>query len=190
MDENVLSDAAIIEGLFLRDETALQELSRKYARLYVSMLRELLNDEEDVKECGNDVLLAVWNSIPPARPAHLPSYVCTLARRIGINRYRHNTRQKRGGEYTVMLSELTDCIPDRSEPAARDTAERIGRAVSDFLRTQEADVRVLFVRRYFYMESVSELARRFDMSENVISVKLHRARKKLKKVLKQEEIDV
>ena len=190
MSQDVLNDIDIIEQLFARDERALDEVARKYSRLYLSMLRELLCDASDVEECGNDVLLALWNRIPPDRPIHLPAYICTIARRIGINRYHHNTRKKRGGEYTVMLSELTDCLPDRSEQESADVSERIGRVVSDVLRELQADARVLFVRRYFYMESVTQLAERFGMSENVISVKLYRARKKLKKALEQEEIEI
>ncbi len=190
MEEKFWNDDAIIDGLFSRDEQALQELSNQYGRLCLSILRQLLCDAGDVEECANDVLLAVWDRIPPERPSHLPSFISTLARRIGINRYRHNTRQKRGGEYTVMLSELTDILPDRSTQETGDVSDRIGRVMSDVLRALEADTRVLFVRRYFYMESVRALSERFGMSENVISVKLYRARKKLKKELQKEEIEL
>ena len=89
-----MEDSKIVEMLFERDENALEEISRKYSRLYTGVLRETCRDESDVSECANDCLLATWNSIPPNRPNNLGSYLCKIARRIGINKYRHNTRQK------------------------------------------------------------------------------------------------
>ncbi len=182
-----MDDSKIIDQLFDRGENALDELSRKYSRLYKGILREMLGDESDVEECANDVLLAVWNSIPPSRPDSLPAYVCRIARNIGINRLKYNKRQKRDSGYTVLLSELDDCIPDTGADF-REESRRIGSVLSDFIRNLDAETRILFVRRYIYLESVTSLAKRFGMSENAVSVKLFRARIKLKKVLEKEDI--
>ncbi len=108
-----MNEGSIIDRLLKRDEAALDELTLQYSKLYKGILREILHDENDVDECANDLLLAVWNSIPPNRPNSLPAYICKIARNIGVNRYKYNNRQKRNSSYTVMLSELDDCITDR-----------------------------------------------------------------------------
>ena len=177
----------------MRDEMALYELERSYGGLYRKLLGDLLDNASDVEECSNDLLSAVWSSIPPNRPDHLPSYVCKLARRIGINRLKYNTRQKRSTASTVMLSELSECVPDNSfseEMESEERAEAIRRTVIDLVRELDAETRVLFVRRYFYSESVKELSKRFGISENTISVRLFRARARLKILLEKEDIHV
>ncbi len=184
-----MDDSRIIEMLFERSEAALEEVSHKYSRLYKGIIREVLNDECDIEECGNDVLLAVWNSIPPNRPTSLPTYICKIARRIGVDKLRYNTRQKRHTGYTVMLSELGECLPaeeitdDRNEDG-----EAIRSVLSAFLRSLEPETEILFIRRYVYLETVTDLAKRFHLDENRISVKLYRARKKLKKMLEKEGV--
>lgn len=188
-----MDDKKIISLLFERSEYALDSLSKKYSRLYKGVLRETLSNESDVEECANDVLLAVWNSIPPNSPDCLSAYVCKCARRIGINRYKYNTREKRNTGYTVMLSELDDCIPDNSyedEYLKREQSEQLRQILSDFVRSLDAETRVLFVRRYIYLEPVASLSERYGIKENVISVKLFRARRKLKKILSKEGIYV
>lgn len=187
-----MDDKLIVSLFFERDERALSEVKTKYSRLYRSMLREALNDESDIEECENDVLVALWNSIPPNAPDDLASFICKIARRIGINRYKYNTREKRGGGYTVMLSELEDTIPDRTPEAniGFEDGEAVKKIISEFLASLDKETRVLFVRRYFYMESVGSLAERFEMKENAISVRLSRARKKLKQMLMKEGIYV
>ena len=188
-----MEDNRIIEMLFSRDEMALWELERKYRRLYVNLLCSLLDSKADIDECSNDLLSAVWSSIPPNRPDHLPSYLCKLARRIGINRLKYNKREKRSTASTVMLSELSECVPDNSfseEMESEERAERIRRTVTGFVKELDAETGVIFVRRYFYAESVKELSKRFGMSENAISVRLHRARARLKILLEKEDIHV
>ncbi|MBE6638286.1 MAG: sigma-70 family RNA polymerase sigma factor [Ruminococcaceae bacterium] len=186
-----MDDNRIIELLFERAETALNEVSHKYSRLYKGIIREVLSDECDIDECANDVLLAVWNTIPPNRPNSLTAYICKIARRIGINRLKYNTRQKRNTGYVAMLLELDDCLPF-VEPIddSDERSELIRSVLSDFIRSLDPETEILFVRRYMYLESVTDLAKRFELDENRISVKLYRARKKLKKVLEKEGIKV
>ena len=186
-----MDDNRIIELLFERAENALDEVSHKYSRLYKGIIREVLSDEYDVEECENDVLMAVWNTIPPNRPDSLSSYICKVARRIGINRFKYNTRQKRNTGYIVLLSELGDCLPtDEPIDDSDERSELIGSVLSDFIRSLDPETEILFVRRYMYLESVTDLAKRFELDENRISVKLYRARKKLKKVLEKEGLKV
>ena len=184
-----MEDSKIIEMLFARDEQALSTLSQKYSRLYLSMIREILSDEGDINECANDCLLAVWNSIPPNRPNNLPAYLCKIARRISINKLRYNKRQKRSDGYTLMLSELEGCIPDSDgtkELHDGEISEHFKKILEDFISSLDARTRILFVRRYMFFESVSSLADRFEMSENLVSVRLYRAKKEFKKILEKE----
>ena len=184
-----MDDSRIVELLFERSETALAEVSHKYSRLYKGMMKEILSDDCDLEECANDVLLALWNTIPPNRPDSLCAYICRIARRIGIDRLRYNTRQKRNSGYTVMLSELDDCLPAEDPfEDANGSDDRIRAILSDFLKSLDPESEVLFVRRYMYLESVTSLAKRFELNENRISVKLYRARKKLKKLLEREGV--
>lgn len=186
-----MDDNQIIELLFARTETALNEISSKYSRLYCSVIRNVLHDESDVHECENDVLLAVWNSIPPHKPNSLSAYLCKLARRISIDRLRYNTRKKRNAEYTILLSELNDCLPAKEITTDhQEQNEHIRTVFSDFVRSLEPETQILFLRRYIYLEPVNSLAERFQMNENYVSVKLYRARKKLKKLLEKEGIRV
>jgi len=181
-----MEDSQIIASLLLRDEAALDEMAAKYRRLYCNVLREILNDPQDIEECANDVLLAVWNSIPPHQPHNLPAYICKIARRIGIDRLRYRTRQKRSG-YETTLSELENCLPDHSSLLDGDSLH-IRAVLSHFARELDPVTQVLFIRRYVYLESVESLAKRYRFSENSVAVRLYRARKKLKKVLEKEDI--
>ncbi len=175
--------------LLNRDESALSELAKQYSEMYKGIFRSILQDERDVEECSNDLLLSIWNSIPPNRPDSLPAYICRIARNIGINKYNYNNRQKRASGFTVMLSELDDCIPDSSASFEQiDSDEQIRMVLSDFIRELDAETRILFVRRYIYLESTANLAKRFGISESHVLVKLFRARKKLKKRLEKAKL--
>ena len=190
MNERTVTDAEIVRLLFERDERALILLSDKYSRLYTDVIRGAVTCESDVQECTNDLLMKIWESIPPNRPDHLAAYVAKLARRIGINRFRHNTRQKRNESCTVILSELEESAQPLATADEPPTDDRLSNLLSDFVRCLDERTRVLFIRRYVYLESVSSLAERYEMNENAISVRLHRARKKLKKLLETEGIEI
>ena len=188
-ERRTMEDNQILSALFDRNDTALKDLSTKYGRLYRSILWEILEDNRDVEECANDTLLAVWNSIPPNNPQNLPAYICKIARRIGIDRLRYHTRKKRGAGYAAALSELENCLPDTQITNPEDTIH-IRDVLSRFLRELDITTRVLFIRRYVWLEDVSSLACRYVLAENTVSARLSRARKKLKKVLEKEEITI
>lgn len=185
-----MEDKQIIDLLFARDESGLQHTQEKYERMYCNILRQALSDESDVEECGNDVLLALWNSIPPQFPNHFPSYICRIARHIGITRFKHNTAQKRSQGYTVLLSELEGCIPAPNQIEARENARQLYAVLNSFLRELDEQTRVLFIRRYYYLETVKSLAQRFKVTESFVSVRLHRARRMLKTLLSEEGFNV
>lgn len=186
-----MEDINIIKSLFERDEKVLERISDRYKDLYRNILKQILSNDEDICECENDVLLAVWNSIPPNRPNNFSAYICKLARNISINKFKYNTRAKRGAQYTVFIEELSECIPDKSPRNNYNIIaeqKEINEILSNFVNNLDAENRILFIRRYFYLESVSSLAERYGISENKISVKLFRVRSKLHKLLEQEGI--
>lgn len=185
-----MDDSKIIELLFARHESALSEVSDKYSRLYLSVIRRILRDEGDIEECANDVLLGVWHSIPPNRPRCLSAYICGIARHIGIDKLRRNTSRSRHQDYTVTLDELEECLPDGTADTDAEEAQTIRETMTAFLRGLDPECEILFIRRYVYMETVAELAERFGLKENRISVKLYRARGRLKKLLEKEGITV
>ena len=187
-----MEDREIIGLLFQRSEDGLNELKRKYSKLYRSILNGVLANAEDSEECENDLLIAVWNSIPPNSPEYLSAYICKIARNVAINRYKKDKRKKRDGGELVLIDELEECIrlpySDGYENDAMIDSQIISRVIDGFLEALDVETRVLFVRRYMYAEGVGMLAERFGLSERYVSVKLFRVRKRLKRALEKEGI--
>ena len=184
MNNHFLADNEIIEKLFNRDEKALELLANQYHRFYESIIREVLDNDADVQECVNDLLLSIWNRIPPDRPTYLSAYIAKIARRIGVSKFRYNTRRKRDAGYVLSLTELEEVLPSLSIGEEMEDVQ-LSTLISDFLRKLDVESRVLFIRRYVYFESVDSLSQRFGISKNNLSVKLYRIRNKLKTVLEK-----
>lgn len=182
----MVNDEKIIELLFARDEAGLKYTSEKYDCLYRKVLSQALTDQLDIDECANDVLMSIWNSIPPHRPIQFPAYICQIARRIGINRYKYNTSQKRNLQCTILISELEDCIPASNRAEDRLETKQAQQMINAFLRELPDQTRILFIRRYFLMESIQQIAERYAVSKNFVTVRLHRARNSLRKYLEKE----
>lgn len=183
-----MEDEKIIELLFARDEMGLKYTEEKYDPLYRSVLRQALTDQLDIDECANDVLLTIWNTIPPNSPIHFPSYICRIARRIGINRFKFNTRKKRNNQCDIALSELEYCIPAKETAESRQQTKELHKVMNTFLQELDPQTRVLFIRRYFFLESIKDMAKRYEVSPNFISVRLHRARNVLRDLLEKEGV--
>ncbi len=186
----VLSDSRIVELFFAREESAIEALLAKYGKLLFRIAHNILGDARDAEECRADAAMAVWNTVPPKRPDPLGPYVCRILRNLAIDRYRYNGAEKRysGGE--VLLSEIEDIVCDKDSLTDAPTPGEIASAVSDFLRTQTATDRRLFIRRYFHGDSVGDVAADAGITENAASVKLYRLRAKLKKYLGERGIEV
>lgn len=182
-----MEDVTIIELFFSRSEQAIGELSAKYGKLLNRIARNILNCAQDAEECENDTYLKAWNSIPPTRPAVLSAYVSRITRNLAINRLQYYSRKKRSRQMEVLFCELEDCIPGTAdvEAAADDT---VSNAINMFLEKLEPQTRILFIHRYFFMESVAALAVRFSLKESTVSTKLNRTRSRLKKHLEEEGI--
>lgn len=181
-----MDDASIIELLFGHDENALVEINRKYGSLATSITRHFLNQKEDAEECINSVMLDIWNQIPPDRPENLCAYICKIARRKAINKLKHSTAEKRNCKLSVSLSELNECFSDNRFPDDAFSAKELALAINEFLYSQDELSRNIFIRRYWYSESIGEIARFYNLNEKTVTTKLFRSRKKLKEYLKKE----
>lgn len=177
-----MEDGEILELLYGHSEQGLELVGEKYGRLLLSISGGIL-PPDDAEECVNDTYLKVWRVIPPYRPTHLRSFLCKITRQISIDRYRKLHLKKSDASLTVSLDELDKELAD--ERLKTDDAEELTEAINRFLKNTDAESRTLFLRRYFLLESQAELARRFEMTENNVNVKLCRIRAKLKKYLSE-----
>ena len=182
-----MEDEKIIELYFQRQEQAISETKDKYGTLCRRLAYNILENSEDSDEAVSDTYLRLWNSIPPERPKSLGAYLTTLVRNAALDIYRRKASEKRTNErLSVALDEIAELIP--SEISIEDETERrelIGR-INSFLKAQPKDRRVLFVRRYYYLDSIKELSESSGLSESYITVTLMRMRKKLTQYLKKE----
>lgn len=184
-----MTDERIVELYFERSESAIAETDKKYGRYCHYIAFSVLRDDEDAKETVNDTYLKAWNTIPPERPAPLRSFLGRITRQLAINRAEHDSAQKRGGgQYTLALDELAECIPDGDPVSDLPTTLTLTETVNRFLRSLPAEQRRVFIKRYWYLCSVREIARSLGMSESKVSSMLLRLRKKLKTELTKEGI--
>ena len=181
-----MEDGQIIALLDARAEQAIDALEAKYGPLARRVAMNILHNEADAEECVNVALLAAWDTIPPQRPESLGAYMCRLARNRAAARYRANTAQKRNSFYDAALDELAECIPGHEDPSSLAEARETAAAVNAFLDTLNYTDRFLFLRRYWYGDSLAETAAMARLSPHRASVRLSRVRTKLKQYLKKE----
>lgn len=182
-----MEDTEIISLLFARRESALDEIIRRYGRILKNFAGHILPTAQDAEECVNDALLDIWNTVPPKRPESVASYAAMLTRRRAIDRLRRLTAKKRGGGvYLVALDELEDCIP--GDAAFDDDADALRDVINSFLAGLSAGDRLLFMGRYFALESIEDLAGNNGVTKNTVNIRLSRMRKKLKAALEERGI--
>ena len=160
----MLEDSIIIELFFARVEQAIVELSAKYGTVCSRIARNILKNDLDAEECVNDTYLAVWNTIPPQKPDSLRAYIFRIVRNIAIAKYHANTSEKRNSYYDVALAELENCLTTSVTVEQEITAKELSQQIDCFLDTLDKESRVMFVRRYWYSDSISALAERFQTS--------------------------
>ena len=181
-----MEDGKILELFYARSEQAIAELDKKYGRVCHKIANQILNNAQDAEECVNDAYLGAWNAIPPQRPDYLPGYLYRIVRNLSIAKYHSITAAKRNSSYDVALEELADCILGGASVEEEIAEKELTKLLNQFLGTLNKEGRILFVRRYWYADSIGELAKRFRSSNNVISVRLFRLRRELKKFLQKE----
>ena len=180
-----MDDKQIINLFFQRDEDAINAVDEKYGSKLNALAANILQSREDGLECVNDTYMKAWNSIPPARPEYLFAFLAASARNIAIDMIRKNTAEKRRAKVVELTKELEECIGDGGLQAHLDK-EDIGEMLSHFLETVDKNKRIIFLRRYWYSDSIRDISERMQMSESAVKVTLHRMRKELRKYMESE----
>jgi RNA polymerase sigma-70 factor (ECF subfamily) len=183
-----MDDKRIVELFFERDEQALTETKEKYSRYLHRVAHNILQNQQDAEECVNDTWLRAWNAIPPERPAALGAWLSAVTRRLALSRYDYKTAAKRYGGIQTSLDELAECVPDGSITLADDVA--MGLIINSFLESLPTRTRMVFMRKYWYMDSVEGIAAAMGMSVSAVKVILYRTRKKFRAWLDKEGIVV
>lgn len=180
-----MTDEKIVELYWQRSENAIEETDKAYGRYFHYIAYGILHDDEDAKETVNDTYLKAWQIIPPQRPNPLKSFLGRITRQLSINRLESASAQKRGGgQYTLALEELGECIPADGEDLGDLTALRD--CINRFLRSLPGQQRRIFIRRYWHTHSVSQIASDLHISESKVKTSLMRSREKLKRLLEKE----
>lgn len=180
-----MEDERIIALLFQRSEEALRCLADKYGRVCHSMSYRILGDRRDAEECVNDAYLGVWNSVPPQRPDPLAAYLCRIVRNLSIKRYHANRAAKRHSGYDLALEELAKSIPSTQTVEGELAAKELTRCLNEFMTALPERDRVLFLRRYWFADSLREAGAQVGITEKHASVRLTRLRKRLRKFLEE-----
>ena len=185
-----MNDEKIVELYLARNESAVDETQKKYSGYLKTIAYNILASKEDAEECENDTYFSAWYSIPPAVPKSLSAFLGAITRNISLKRLRSRMAEKRGGgEADVSLHELSECLPDPCIDQERD-AEALTEALNKFFDSISRDERNLFICRYWYCFSVSDIAARFEINENTAKSKLKRTREKLQRYLRKENIHI
>ena len=186
-----MNDKQILDLYWARSEDAISETSKRYGRYCHYIARNILHNDEDSEECVNDTYLKAWETMPPHRPEKLSAFLGKIVRNLALNRYKGYTAEKRGsGQVPVALDELQDCIP-----AADSVAEMIDDLIlvdifNRFLSGLPTEKRKIFVRRYWYLSPIKEIAKDYNISESKVKVTLLRVRNNLRQVLEKEGISL
>lgn len=184
-----MDDNKIISLYYLRSEEAIQETDRRYGRRLHQIADNILHSNEDAEESVSDTYLKAWQTIPPQKPVHFFAYLARICRNFSLSRLDWRNAAKRSAQVVSLTQEMELCIPDRSRDAQLSGRE-LGRALNAFLATLTPENRMIFLRRYWYVDTVGDIAARYGITENAVSTRLHRTREKLAAYLKKEGIAV
>ncbi len=171
-------DDELVELYLSRNEDAVRKTEIKYGALLKKVIRNILNSEEDVNECLNDVYLALWQSIPPNKPEFFKAYAVRLAKNKALTFFRANTRLKRSPEVLMAIEELGE-IAAADNPEEECVAEELKQAIEMFLDGLSEIDRKIMIRRYWFFDSAAKLGEQYGMSTYAVNMRLHRMRKKL-----------
>lgn len=182
-------EAQIIELYVARDERAIDETISKYGNLCFRIAQNILHNNEDSEECVNETYLSLWNTIPPTRPSNFSAFICKITRNVSLRRLEQLGAQKRSANAVVYLSELEDSLADNLFVSMIDDIG-FGEVLSNFLYSEKEVARNVFLRRYWFFDSVSEIARQYSFSESKVKSMLFHTRNRLREYLRKEGIIV
>ena len=181
-----MEDFEIVERFLARDEGAIRETAGKYGGRLRAVARGIVREEETAEECENDTYLEAWNRIPPHEPrGYLFPFLARITRNLALNRCRDRARLKRSAYLCELSAEMEQCLPAPDDAACRLEESELREAINGFLAGLPEEQRNLFLRRYWYLDSIADIARRFALSESKVKTTLLRCRKRLREHLEE-----
>lgn len=182
-----MEDKEIIDLYWKRSEHAITETDQKYGVYCFCIANNILSNKEDSEESVNDTWLAAWNTMPPKKPDILAVFLGKITRYISLDRWRKRMASKRGGgEVPLVLDELEECVAGRESVELQYLKKELAEVINGFLNTLSEIERKVFICRYWYMDSIENISKRFEFSESKVTSMLYRIRGKLKNVLEKE----
>jgi len=184
-----VTDIQIIELYWARNEEAIKETDLRYGKKLHNLADKIVQNFEDAQECVSDTYLKTWDTIPPQRPEYFFAYIAKICRNFALGVLDWKSAAKRKGEVVSLTQEMEACIPDPSNERKLEGQE-LGEVLNRFLESLSKDSRVIFLRRYWYLDTVAEIASRYGISQSKVKTQLHRTRAKLHSFLEKEGITV
>lgn len=184
-----MEDQTIIDLYWERNEQAIEETDNAYGAKLRALSNRILNSPEDAGECVNDTFLAAWNTIPPQRPEYFFAYLAKICRNFSLGRLDWLNAAKRKAEVVTLTREMELCIPDRSNDR-RLEGQELGALLNRFLGTISRENRMIFLRRYWYTDSIREISQRYGITQSKVKTSLHRTRNALSVFLNKEGVTV
>lgn len=184
-----MDDSKIIELFFARNEDAIKHTDDTYGRRLFRLADNIVHNDQDAEESVNDTYMKAWDTIPPQRPEHFFAYIAKICRNFALKRIDWQKAKKRNAEVVSLTQEMENCIPDTYRDREADARE-LGRILDAFLRTLTPENQMVFLRRYWYVDTIAEIAVRYGISESAVQMRLNRTRSKLAMYLAKEGIKV
>ena len=184
-----MEDSQIIDLFWARDEQAIRETDAAYGRKLHVLADKIVCSHEDAEESVSDTYMKAWNTIPPQRPSYFFAYLAKICRNFALDRMDWKNAAKRKAEVVTLTQEMEQCVPDPSHERKLE-GEEIGRLLDRFLAGLSQESRLIFMRRYWFTDSIKEIAARYGISESKVKTRLHRTRTKLQFFLESEGIYV
>ena len=182
-----MDDNRIVELYILRDETAIRQTSEKYGNRLRSLAYSIVNDHQTAEECENDTYIEAWNTIPPHEPkSYLYAFLARITRHISLNFCRDRNRLKRSAFICELSAEMEQCIPAPDDVQCRIDDMTLREAINGFLGTLDEEKRNIFIRRYWYLDPIADISKRFALSESKVKTTLFRCRSRLREYLEKE----
>lgn len=184
-----MDDSKIIELFFARNDDAIKHTDDTYGRRLFHLADNIVHNDQDAEESVNDTYMKAWDTIPPQRPEHFFAYIAKICRNFALKRIDWQKAKKRNAEVVTLTQEMENCIPDTCRDMETDARE-LGRILDAFLRTLTPENQMVFLRRYWYVDTIAEIAVRYGISESAVQMRLNRTRSKLAMYLAKEGIQV
>ena len=182
-----MDDNKIVELYLLRDETAIKQTTEKFGSRLRSLAFRIVNDRQTAEECENDTYMEAWNTIPPHEPrSYLYAFLARITRHISLNCCRDRSRLKRSAFVCELSAEMEQCIPAPDDVACRVDDMALGEAINGFLSTLAEEKRNIFIRRYWYLDSIADISKCFALSESKVKTTLFRCRNQFREYLEKE----